>query len=988
MKVGIFRGKEEKPISEISPSSIFKMKVAIFRRKEEKPISEISPPSMIKMKVAFFLITVGFFISFVPVAESQTNGADVQAMQALSKNINGATALKWTDPDPCNWPQVGCETPGRITRIQIGNCGLAGTLPAELRNLTSLRRLELQNNGLSGPLPSLGGLSQLEILLLHNNSFSSIPSDFFSGLSSLQAVDVDKNPFSPWQIPESLKDAQTLVNFSANTANVTGPIPDFLGSSFPSFIHLGLAYNSLQGGLPTTFAESPMVSLWVNNQNGVKLSGGVDVIKNMTSLQQAWLQSNVFSGPLPEFPQSNPLQELNVRDNQITGIVPQSLISLPSLRKIVFANNPLQGEMPSFPKSVDSDLNETGTINRFCLSSPGKCDSRVDALLSIAKNLNYPVKLANDWEGNDPCNNWRGITCNGGDIIVINFQKMGFGGTISPDFVLFKSLQRLLLADNNLTGSIPPEIAKLPNLLELDVRNNNISGKVPSFNGNVKVETDGNPDIGKDTGGSSGSPGTSPAGGGTSGGRGNGNDEGGNKKSSNTTVIVGSIVGGGIGLCFVAGLAYCLYRRKQHKFGRVQSPHMTVIHPQHSGSDPDTVKITVTGANLNGGAASDTYSRTSSGPNDIHVVEAGHMVISIQVLRNVTNNFSEENILGRGGFGTVYKGELHDGTKIAVKRMESGVISGKGLNEFKSEIAVLTKVRHRHLVALLGYCLDGNERLLVYEYMPQGTLSRFLFDWKEEGLKPLEWMKRLSIALDVARGVEYLHSLAHQSFIHRDLKPSNILLGDDMKAKVADFGLVRLAPDGKCSVETRLAGTFGYLAPEYAVTGRVTTKSDVFSFGVILMELITGRRALDESQPEENMHLVTWFRRMQINKETFQKIIDSTIDLTEETLTSINTVAELAGHCCAREAYQRPDMGHAVNVLSSLVDVWKPTDPDSEDIYGIDLDMTLPQALKKWQAFEDGSATSSFLASMDNTQTSIPTRPSGFADSFTSADGR
>jgi serine/threonine protein kinase len=145
-------------------------------------------------------------------------------------------------------------------------------------------------------------------------------------------------------------------------------------------------------------------------------------------------------------------------------------------------------------------------------------------------------------------------------------------------------------------------------------------------------------------------------------------------------------------------------------------------------------------------------------------------------------------------------------------------MGNKGLNEFKSEIAVLTKVRHRNLVSLLGYCLDGNERILVYEYMPQGTLSQHLFEWSENNLRPLEWKKRLSVALDVARGVEYLHSLAQQTFIHRDLKPSNILLGDDMKAKVADFGLVRLAPaDGKCvSIETRLAGTFGYLAPEYA----------------------------------------------------------------------------------------------------------------------------------------------------------------------------
>ena len=129
------------------------------------------------------------------------------------------------------------------------------------------------------------------------------------------------------------------------------------------------------------------------------------------------------------------------------------------------------------------------------------------------------------------------------------------------------------------------------------------------------------------------------------------------------------------------------------------------------------------------------------------------MVISIQVLKNVTDNFSEKNILGRGGFGIVYKGELHDGTKIAVKRMQTGPVGEKGLNEFMSEIAVLTKVRHRHLVALLGYCLDGNERLLVYEYMPQGTLSQHLFNWSELWLKPLEWTRSLTIALDVLPGV-------------------------------------------------------------------------------------------------------------------------------------------------------------------------------------------------------------------------------------------
>ncbi|ONK65326.1 uncharacterized protein A4U43_C07F35970 [Asparagus officinalis] len=617
------------------------------------------------------------------------------------------------------------------------------------------------------------------------------------------------------------------------------------------------------------------------------MSGGIEVVGAMGGLEELWLHSNGFSGPLPDFSNLTNLRDLQLRDNQFTGIVPQSLVSLKGLERLTLTNNLLQGPVPAFGKIKKLDFNPD--TESFCKPEGGDCDPRVSSLLSIVKSFDYPVKFAQNWKGNDPCSGWLGVTCDdGGNITVVNFQKLGLNGTIPDDFGLIPSLQRVLLAGNNLTGTIPKTLLELPRLKEVDLSNNNLSGQVPIFAKGVLLKTDGNPNIGKDVV-------TPPSGSGSGSGSESGSSSsssdsgsGGSKsKSVSVGVIVGSVLASVCVISLLVFLGLLFYKRRRQHFGRVQSPNTTVIHPRHSGSDPDAIKITVTGAGSNGApTTSEVYSQASTGRSDVHVVEAGNMVISIQVLRNVTNNFSEENVLGRGGFGTVYKGELHDGTKIAVKRMESGIMGSKGLTEFKSEIAVLTKVRHRNLVSLLGYCLDGNERLLVYEYMPQGTLSRHIFDWKEEGLKPLEWKKRLGIALDVARGVEYLHSLAHQSFIHRDLKPSNILLGDDMKAKVADFGLVRLAPDGKCcSVETRLAGTFGYLAPEYAVTGRVTTKADVFSFGVILMELITGRKALDESQPEESMHLVTWFRRMQLNKDekTFRKsIIDPNLTVDDE----------------------------------------------------------------------------------------------------------
>ncbi|KAL2499038.1 putative receptor protein kinase TMK1 [Abeliophyllum distichum] len=943
-------------------------------------------PPIYGLKLQAFSLFLGLLCSAFLFVESQTSPDDASAMLALKKSLILPQSLGWSDPDPCKWNHVVCAEK-RVTRIQIGHQNLQGTLPQELSSLTQLERLELQWNNISGPLPSLKGFSALQVLMLSNNQFSSIPVGFFTGMTSLMSLEIDNNPFSGWEIPESLKNASTLQNFSANSANITGKIPAFLGADeFPGLTNLHLALNNLEGELPSSFSGSQIESLWLNGQ---KLGGQIGVIQNMTYLKEVWLHGNGFSGPLPDFSGLKNLESLSLRDNSLTGPVPMSLVNLDSLKVVNLTNNLLQGPLPKFKVSVSVDM--TKDTNSFCLPQPGDCDSRVNALLSIASSMDYPRKFSENWKGNDPCADWFGITCNNGNITIVNFQNMGLTGIISPDFALLKSVQRLILADNNLTGTIPEGLTTLSGLTQLDVSNNQLHGKVPAFRNNIIVKTTGNPDIGKDKSDSS-SHGTSSPGTPNSGSESEGGSQKDHKKSRNWIgVVVFSVIGGVFVLSLIGVAAFCLYKSKQQRFSRVQSPNAMVVHPRHSGSDNESVKITVAGSSVSVGAVSETHTVSTSETSNIQMVEAANMVISIQVLKNVTNNFSEENILGQGGFGTVYKGELHDGTKIAVKRMEGGVIIGKGLAEFKSEIAVLTKVRHRHLVALLGYCLDGNEKLLVYEYMPQGTLSRHLFNWANEGLQPLEWTKRLTIALDVARGVEYLHGLAHQSFIHRDLKPSNILLGDDMRAKVADFGLVRLAPEGKGSIETRIAGTFGYLAPEYAVTGRVTTKVDVFSFGVILMELITGRKALDESQPEESMHLVTWFRRMHLNKDTFGKAIDPTIDPNEETLASISTVAELAGHCCAREPYQRPDMGHAVNVLSSLVELWKPSDQCSEDIYGIDLEMSLPQALKKWQAFEGShadSSSSSYLPSLDNTQTSIPTRPYGFAESFTSADGR
>lgn len=607
-----------------------------------------------------------------------------------------------------------------------------------------------------------------------------------------------------------------MVSLYAASANIVGSLPDFF-DSFPSLQELRLSYNNLTGVLPKSLAGSVIRSLWLNNQvNG--FSGGIDLLGSMTQLTQVWLQKNQFTGQIPDLSKCEALFDLQLRDNQFTGIVPPSLMQLSSLLNVSLDNNKLQGPLPVFDSRVSASFS---SVNRFCRTTPGACDPQVSVLLAVAGGFGYPISLADAWEGDDACNNWSFVVCTEGKVTNVNFGKQHLVGMISPAFANLTSLKNLYLNDNNLTGEIPESLTTLSQLQTLDVSNNNLSGEIPKFAASVKLNTKGNPLLGTSL---------SPGNGGGDGGAGSGkSDSNGtipdgtpSRSSKGSSVSAGLIVGVVVAVVvFVAVLLFvvfkCYVSNRHKKFGKVNNPE--------SGKE---IAKSDAGSGLNGyaGVPSELQSQSSEDLNsEFHVFEGGNVAISIQVLRQVTNNFSEDNVLGRGGFGIVYKGELHDGTKIAVKRMESGAVGTKGMNEFQAEIAVLTKVRHRHLVALLGSCINGNERLLVYEYMPQGTLTQHLFDWQEYGYPPLTWKQRITIALDVARGVEYLHSLAQQSFIHRDLKPSNILLGDDMRAKVADFGLVRNAPDGKYSVETRLAGTFGYLAPEYA--GKQSLQSSI-----------------------------------------------------------------------------------------------------------------------------------------------------------------
>uniref|UniRef100_A0A0A9F6N2 non-specific serine/threonine protein kinase n=1 Tax=Arundo donax TaxID=35708 RepID=A0A0A9F6N2_ARUDO len=236
-----------------------------------------------------------------------------------------------------------------------------------------------------------------------------------------------------------------------------------------------------------------------------------------------------------------------------------------------------------------------------------------------------------------------------------------------------------------------------------------------------------------------------------------------------------------------------------------------------------------------------------------------------------TRSFNEANFIGEGGFGKVYKGKIN-GQEVAVKQLARDGVQGS--HEFLVEVLMLTVLNHPNLVSLVGFCAQGDERLLVYEYMPFGSLEGRLFD-VPVGKQPLDWNTRVRIAVGVAEGLSYLHNVADPPIIYRDMKAANILLSEDFSPKLSDFGLAKVGPVGdRTHVSTRVMGTYGYCAPDYIVSGKLTMKSDIYSFGVLLLELITGRRIYDASRPKPEQNLLTWSRPFLHDKRKFHLLAD------------------------------------------------------------------------------------------------------------------
>ncbi|XP_068647467.1 receptor-like serine/threonine-protein kinase ALE2 [Aristolochia californica] len=349
------------------------------------------------------------------------------------------------------------------------------------------------------------------------------------------------------------------------------------------------------------------------------------------------------------------------------------------------------------------------------------------------------------------------------------------------------------------------------------------------------------------------------------------------------------------------GAAWLLFLKRGRSSSQPSPTPRNLVAP---GKAPGGVGSTVLGS----GPSSASFSFGSS----IAPYTGSAKAFSLVEIERATDNFNDSRILGEGGFGLVYRGILEDGTSVAVKVLKRD--DQQGSREFLAEVEMLGRLHHRNLVKLIGICTEEHSRCLVYELIPNGSVESHLHGVDKE-TAPLDWVARMKIALGSARGLAYLHEDSSPRVIHRDFKSSNILLEYDFTPKVSDFGLARTALDeGHEHISTRVMGTFGYVAPEYAMTGHLLVKSDVYSYGVVLLELLTGRKPVDMSQPPGQENLVTWARPLLTSKEGLEVIIDPALG-TALPFDSVAKVAAIASMCVQPEVSHRPFMGEVVQAL-------------------------------------------------------------------------
>ncbi|KAH9714602.1 protein kinase domain-containing protein [Citrus sinensis] len=707
------------------------------------------------------------------------------------------------------------EIPLEIGKLQIledlhlGQNKLIGTVPVAIFNVSTLKLLQLQNNSLSGCLSSIANirLPNLEKLHLWGNNFSGIIPRFIFNASKLSTLELEENSFSGF-IPNTFGNLRNLERLNLGDNYLTSSTPElsFLSSlsNCKSLTLIILSNNQLDGILPKTSIGNLSRSLEEFYMHNCNISGGIpEEISNLTNLTTIILGGNKLNGSIPiTLGKLRKLQRLNLEDNKLEGSIPNDICHLAELYRLELGGNKLYGSIPACFGNLAS-LRILSLGSNKLTSIPLTFWNLKDILqLNFSSNfLTGPLPLE---IGNLKV------------LIGIDFSMNNFSGVIPTEIGGLKNLEYLFLGYNRLRGSIPDSFGDLISLKFLNLSNNNLSGAIPTSLEKLSYLEDLNLSFNK-------LEGEIPRGG------------------SFGNFSAESFEGNEL-LCGSPNLQVPPCKTSIHHTSWKNSLLLGIVLPLST-----TLLIVVIWLILR-------YRQRGKQPSNYANMPlvATWRTFSYLELCRATDGFSENNLIGRGGFGSVYKARLGDGMEVAVKVFN--LQCGRAFKSFDVECEMMKSIRHRNLIKVISSCSNEEFKALVLEYMPHGSLDKYLYSSN----CILDIFQRLNIMIDVASALEYLHFGYSALVIHCDLKPSNVLLDDNMVAHLSDFSIAKLLTgEDQSMTQTQTLGTIGYMAPEYGREGRVSTNGDVYSFGIMLMETFTGKKPTDEIFNEE-MTLKQW----------------------------------------------------------------------------------------------------------------------------------
>lgn len=743
--------------------------------------------------------------------------------------------------------------------------GYSGGIPPEIGNLSELVRFDGANCGLSGEIPAeLGKLKKLDTLFLQVNTLSGYLPSEFGYLSSLKSMDLSNNLFSG-EIPESFSLLKNLTLLNLFRNKLHGGIPEFIGD-LPQLEVLQLWENNFTGSIPEKLGFNGRLQLLDLSSN--KLTGTLPPsLCKGERLETLITLGNFLLGPIPESLGScKSLSRVRMGENFLNGSIPKGLFGLPKLTQVELQDNLLTG---GFPVTVDSIAVNLGQISLSNNQLTGELPSSIGNFSGVQKLL----LDGNKFSGSIPPEIGRLQ-----QLSKIDFSSNKFSGEIPSEISKCKLLTFVDLSRNQFSGEIPKEITGMRILNYLNISRNHLSGSIPGSISSMQSLTSVDFSYNNFSG-------LIP--------------ESGQFSYFNYTSFLGNpdLCGPYLGPC---------------KNGVVGSPH-----PSHAKGLSASLKLLlVIGLLLCSiifAIAAIIKARSLKKASESRAWKLTAFQRLDFTADDVLDCLKEDNIIGKGGAGIVYKGNMPNGDQVAVKRLPAMHRGSSHDHGFNAEIQTLGKIRHRHIVRLLGFCSNHETNLLVYEYMPNGSLGEVLHG-KKGG--HLHWDTRYKIAVEAAKGLCYLHHDCSPLIVHRDVKSNNILLDTSFEAHVADFGLAKFLQDsGTSECMSAIAGSYGYIAPEYAYTLKVDEKSDVYSFGVVLLELIAGRKPVGEFG--DGVDIVQWVRKMTDgNKEGVLKVLDPR--LPSVPLHEVMHVFYVAMLCVEEQAVERPTMREVVQILLEI----------------------------------------------------------------------